>query len=241
MNTPSRAVLIALAALITLGSQRPALADPPSWAPAYGESDHGRGHDRDHDKDWRDDRHEGRDGDHDRDDRRGGDHDRDDYRYVRYGHPYWYQGRYVYRGYGGDDWHSDYGVVHSGQCNTNVLLGVAGAVTGGVIGNRSASPGNEGIATIFGAVAGGIIGSAIGGAIDDHDRACIGQSLELAPVGHPVYWQNPRSRVYWRMVPLRDVSPVCREFQVYREFNGHRGGQRVIACRRYRGAWDVRG
>jgi surface antigen len=238
MKTPCRALLIALAAIATVGSQAPAFADPPSWAPANGERDHDRDHDGDHDRDWRDERRDDRDR---HEDRRDGDHDRDDYRYVRYGHPYWYQGRYVYRGYYNDDWHNDYGVVRTGRCDTNVWLGAAGAVTGAVIGNRSASPYNQGVATIFGAIAGGIIGSAVGSAIDNGDRACMGQTLELAPIGHPVYWQNPHSRVYWRMVPVRDVSPVCREFQVYREFNGHRGGQRIVACRRYRGAWDIRG
>jgi len=228
MKTAYRVSLVALAASAVLMGQGPAFADPPSWAPAHSERDH----DGDSHQDRRDDRH---------DDRREDRHDGDDYHYVHYGHEYWHDGGYRYRGYHGDDWDHDYGVVRGGRCDTNVLLGVTGAVTGAVIGNRTSSPDNRGIATVFGAIAGGIIGSAVGGAIDDGDRACIGHSLELAPVGHPVYWRNPRSHVYWRMVPLRDVSPVCREFQVYREFDGRRGGERVVACRRNRGAWDIRG
>ena len=165
------------------------------------------------------------------------------------GHESWHEeregheghhGHHDYKGYQGDDWGNDYGVVSNGRCNTDVLLGVTGAVGGAVIANRSSTPANRDIATIFGAIAGGIIGSAVGSAIDNGDRACIGHSLELVPVGHPVYWNNPRSHVAWRVVPLRDLSPVCREFHVYRDYYGRRSVERVVACRRNRGAWDIR-
>ena len=230
MKTHSRTRVTILAALTTLAAvawQTPAVADPPSWAPAYG----AREHDEDRSEDRRDERRDDR-----RDDHREG-HDAD---YGRYEHEEWHEGRHGYHGYHGDDWHDDYGVVRSGHCNTDVLLGVTGAVGGAVIGNRTSTPENRDIATIFGAIAGGIIGTAVGGAIDNGDRACIGHSLELVPVGHPVYWSNPRSHVGWRVVPLRDLSPVCREFHVYREFAGHHDVERVVACRRNRGAWDIR-
>jgi len=207
MKTQSRAHVSCLAALITLAAlawQAPALADPPTWAPAHGARDH------DDDEHWQE---------------------------ARHGH----HGKHGYHGYHGDDWGNDYGVMRSGQCNTDVLLGVTGAVGGAVIANRTATPENRDIATIFGAIAGGIIGSAVGSAIDNGDRACIGHSLELVPVGHPVYWNNPRSHVVWRVVPLRDLSPVCREFHVYREYYGRHSVERVVACRRNRGAWDIRG
>ena len=121
------------------------------------------------------------------------------------------------------------------------MLGVAGAGTGAVIGNRTAAPENRGIATVIGAIAGGIIGSAVGNSIDDGDRACMGQSLELAPIGHPVVWVNPRSRVAWRVVPMGNVSHECREFAVYRDFRGRHSREHVVACRRDRGYWEFRG
>ena len=131
-------------------------------------------------------------------------------------------------------------MVSGGRCNTDAVLGVAGAVTGGIIGNRTASPENRGIATVIGAIAGGIIGSAVGDAIDDGDRACLGHSFELVRIGQPVVWVNPRSHVAWHVVPLRDVSPVCREFDLRRSYGGHRSHERVIACRRDRGDWEFR-
>ena len=227
-------LLPALAALTTLSMQAPAYADPPSWAPANGQ--------RDQDEDRQDD---GRDrGDEDRGHRR--DHRREDRRddrrddRPRYGDDRPYEGRHGYHGYDGDDWDSDYGVVRSGRCDTDAVLGVAGAVTGAIIGNSTAGPGNCGIATIIGAIAGGIIGSAVGDSIDDGDRACIGHSLELGRIGRPVVWINPHSRVAWRVVPLRDVSRDCREFEVRRNYRGRLNDRTVVACRRNRGNWEFR-
>ena len=219
MTRLTRALIPALAAALVVGWNLPAFADPPDWAPAYGE--------RDHDEDRRDE------GDDEGRDRR------------EHGHPHYgeyreYQGRHAYYGYGGDDWDDDYGVVRGGRCNTDAVLGVTGAVAGAIIGNRTAAPQNRGIATVFGAIAGGIIGSAVGDAIDDGDRACIGQSLELAQIGRPVVWINPHSRVAWRLVPVRNISRQCREFDLRRRFNGRNGHKRVIACRRARGDWMFR-
>ena len=243
MNDCLRALVLALAGIMTLALQAPAYADPPSWAPANGT--------REHDEDRQDNGQEnGRDdGDHRRHDRKEDrpedrrDGRRDDHRddHPHYGDDRPYEGRHGYHGYGGDDWDDDYGVVRSGRCNTDAVLGVTGAVTGAIIGNRSARPENRGIATVIGAIAGGIIGGAVGDAIDDGDRACMGHSLELGRIGRPVVWINPRSRVAWRVVPLRDVSRNCREFDVLRNYGDRRSHERVVACRRDRGYWEFGG
>jgi surface antigen len=227
----------ALAAIAALSVQAPAYADPPAWAPANGQRDH----DEDRQDQGRDARDEDRD--HHRDQRR--DERRDDRPHYggerpRYGDDRPYEGRHGYHGYYGDDWDSDYGVVRSGRCDTDAALGVAGAITGAIIGNSTARPENRGIATIFGAIAGGIIGSAVGDSIDDGDRACIGHSLELGRIGRPVVWVNPHSRVAWRVVPLRDVSRDCREFEVRRNYRGRVSDRTVVACRRDRGYWEFR-
>ena len=216
MTSRSRALIPAMAAALALGWQIPALADPPDWAPAHGQ--------RAHNEDRND-----QDRDEDRDERR-------DERAYDYRH----KGHHAYRGYRGDDWDDDYGVVRNGRCNTDAVLGVAGAVTGAIIGNRSAAPQNRGIATVFGAIAGGIIGNAVGDAIDDSDRACMGHSFELGRIGRPVVWRNPRSHVAWRFIPLRDLPNDCREFDLRRDYGGRHGHERVIACRRDRGDWAFR-
>lgn len=242
-------LMTAVTALAALALQAPAFADPPSWAPAYGAHDPDqdrRGDDRRDDQ--RDEHHDqGHDRDHDRDHRYDDRHPPDHRSYPGY-HPYPGtrpyppdRGVHRYRGYYGDGWDNDYGVISSGRCNTDAVLGVAGAVTGAVIGNRTAAPENRGIATVIGAIAGGIIGSAVGNSIDDSDRACMGQSFELAPIGHPVVWVNPRSRVAWRVVPMGNVSHECREFAVYRDFGGRHSYEHMVACRRDRGYWEFRG
>jgi surface antigen len=149
---------------------------------------------------------------------------------------------YRYRGYTGDRWRDDYG-VRSGHCNADTILTVAGAVAGGVIGNRTSSEDNRTVATILGAVIGGVVGNVVGDAIDDRDRACIGQAYELGEIGRPVRWRN-RSRYDYVLVPIRNVDRGCREFDITRSYYGRRQHERVIACRGPGGNWyrrdDVR-
>jgi len=46
--------------------------------------------------------------------------------------------------------------------------------------------------------------------------------------------------VAWRVVPLRDVSRDCREFEMRRDYRGRLRDQTVVACRRDRGNWEFR-
>jgi surface antigen len=143
---------------------------------------------------------------------------------------------YYYRGYDGYRWQRDYGVF-DGRCNTDEVLAVTGAIAGGVIGNRTSSPENRGVATILGAVIGGIVGNAIGNSIDDGDRGCIGHSLELVPPGRMVTWRNPRTRVIYYVTPRRDLGGNCREFDL-RGIRGDRDVHQVMrGCRVGAGQW----
>ena len=190
-----RALMPVLALSGVLLSLAPvAQAGPPPWAAAYenGHSSYGSR------RDYGDRREEhGR-----RDERRGdyreyraprtyyyergndpwryGNDYRHDYRYDHRDYQYQgYRGNSGYGGYGGYGRYSgggrnDYPVGRSGRCGTDGVLAVAGAVTGGIIGNHSAARGNRDAATVFGAIAGGILGNAIGRSIDDGNRACGG-------------------------------------------------------------------
>src|SRR3954469_2283540 len=99
-----------------------------------------------------------------------------------------HEGRYV--GYTGSEWDRDYGVL-GGRCNrqaaSQAVGAAAGAVVGGVIGSQVGGN-NKGVATVVGAVIGSIIGTRIAAEVDDGDRACIGQSLELANRNAPIVW-----------------------------------------------------
>jgi surface antigen len=141
-----------------------------------------------------------------------------------------------FRGYTGTEWVADHGVL-SGRCNTEEVLTAVGAIGGAVIGNRVAEPGDRLVATLVGAIAGGVIGNRIGDAIDDRDRACMGYSLEMAPIGRAVTWTNPASGRSWRVVPVEDLRSGCRRFE-YGPGNGR--GDRQVACRDGNGAWRLR-
>lgn len=147
----------------------------------------------------------------------------------------------LYAGYSGREWTRDYGVL-GGRCNTEEVLTVVGAVAGGVIGNRTASPENRAIATLAGAIIGGVVGNRIGDAIDDRDRACIGHSLELVGTGRYVEWQNPASGAWYQVRPLRDIDRRCREFELQTrpgKGKGKGGKERLRACRDDAGRWNV--
>ena len=142
-----------------------------------------------------------------------------------------------HRGYTGVEWEQDYGIAR-GRCNSDAALTAIGAVGGAIIGNRTASPENRTIATVAGALIGGMIGNAVGDAIDDADRACIGHSLEVGSLGRVVSWTNPRTRVEYRLRPVRDLPGGCRvfDYQV-----GPRGKPvQMTACRGDAAAWVIR-
>jgi surface antigen len=141
-----------------------------------------------------------------------------------------------YRGYTGVEWHEDHG-IQGGRCNTDTVLATVGAVGGAVIGNRTASPENRTVATIIGAIAGGLIGKAVGDAIDDHDRACMGHSLEVGTIGKSVTWTNPKTRIAYKVRPTRDLADGCRNF----EFVAAKGAPAsMTACRTPQATWAVR-
>ena len=102
------------------------------------------------------------------------------------------------------------------------------------------------IATAFGTFAGGLVGGEIGGRLDRVDRekadATAFKTLEYAPDGKTIEWQNPDSRTRGTMTAtrtdLRDTT-VCRDFVQsvsHKEQTQTRAGK---ACRTREGSWQV--
>jgi surface antigen len=145
-----------------------------------------------------------------------------------------------YVGYAGRQWSDDYGVI-SGRCNTDTVLAAIGAAAGGAIANRTASEENRAIATVIGAVVGGVVGNAIGEKIDKGDRACTGQSLELARVGQRVRWTNPATGLTYTVRPTRDLADQCREFELTARGTGKSGPFKLRGCARPTGEWVLSG
>ena len=145
----------------------------------------------------------------------------------------------TYVGYTGKAWPQDYGVI-SGRCQTDMILGAAGAAVGGVIGVRAGDGAGRTVAILSGAALGAIVGSSIGRQFDQGDEACIGHTLELAPPGQAVRWTSASSGTSYTLVPVRDIDTDCREFKLEAGANGKRSFSKKVACRSGDGVWKLR-
>lgn len=146
-----------------------------------------------------------------------------------------------YLGYTGKQWPKDYGVV-GGRCDYTAVGAVLGGVVGGAIGSQVGSGEGRAVAIVVGTVLGAVVGAAVAQEIDAVDRACIGHALELAPVGHPVVWDNPNTRVHYVVTPQRGYKSNgrdCREFSTERMFDGKTSTSKGKACRDDSGEWRI--
>lgn len=127
----------------------------------------------------------------------------------------------------------------SPRCNSESVGRVLGGILGGVAGNQVGKGGGRTLATIGGAVAGVLIGGEVGRRMDAADQACVGQVLEVAPVGRRVEWvdEGTRYAVVPGRVAQRSGGSYCRPY-VMETHNG-RGWVRSqgTACRRPDGVW----
>lgn len=148
----------------------------------------------------------------------------------------------TYAGFRGKQWTQDYGVVTLGRCNTDAVLGVAGAAIGGIVGSQvakdSGSDANRAIAVIVGSAIGAVVGAKIGREIDRTDQACIGHALELAGPGKPVRWAN--GGVNYELTPIRNIGTSCREFRLNAARGELREAATRIACTSGNGAWELK-
>lgn len=149
----------------------------------------------------------------------------------------------AYPGYQGRrTWSQDYGIVSLGRCNTDAVLGVAGAAIGGVVGARASQDNPDSteraIAVVVGSAIGAVVGSRIGRRIDNTDRACMGHALELAAVGHAVRWDN--GGMHYELSPVKDLAGSCREFQLKVSGDQVRHNGRHIACTQGNGSWSFK-
>jgi surface antigen len=115
---------------------------------------------------------------------------------------------------------------------------VLGGILGAVLGNQVGGGSGRTIATVGGAVGGVLVGGAIGQRMDAADQGCIGQVLEVAPVGRRVEWQDGPGR--YAVTPLGVVGTggkYCRPYTV--EMQTSRGWEKsqATACRDDSGVW----
>jgi len=146
----------------------------------------------------------------------------------------------AYAGYSGRSWDDDYG-VRSGSCNRDNIGAVLGGIAGGVIGAEVGKDSEQRtVAIVVGTVVGAAIGSEIGRRMDKTDRACVGQSLELAGAGQDVKWTNPNTRVTYQLTPLAEPPRPdgCRRFRLIAHGKFGLSEGRTMACPDARGVWS---
>jgi surface antigen len=146
-----------------------------------------------------------------------------------------------YVGYSGREYDRDFDIVR-GRCDREKVGAVIGGVIGGVIGNEVASRDNRVIATVLGAAAGALIGAKIGRNMDERDRACWGQALELGTTGRRIYWVNETDGMRYEVTPgngTRDAGRVCREYSLVEISGRDRIDSNGRACQVRPGEWQV--
>lgn len=151
----------------------------------------------------------------------------------------WYQqqqGEYVYR-----PQYRPAAVAGTTRCGSSTVGSVLGGIVGGVLGNQIGRGNGRTLATVGGAVAGVLVGGEIGRRMDAGDQACVGQVLEVAPVGQRVQWAEGPTQ--YAVVPGRVQTlqgSYCRPYTL--EVHTEYGPQRThgTACRRPDGVWVAR-
>jgi surface antigen len=146
-------------------------------------------------------------------------------------HGYYKNGKH-YQGRSGAVYVHDYG-ISSGRCNRDEIGAVVGGVTGAVIGGQVAN--DPVVGMVVGGVLGAVVGHAIGDSMDDRDRACMGQALELGRPGVPVEWSHGGHRYHF--TPRGDARNGCRYATIAVD---SRKPKEVLACPARRGEWTFR-
>jgi len=138
-----------------------------------------------------------------------------------------------YVGYTGRGWERDYGVI-DGYCNRAAVVAAVGSTIDRGDGRA--------VAIVAGEVLGAVIGAPIGRDIDDADRGCVGQALELTPDGRAVRWTNPQTGARYVVTPLQGYKSgesSCREFRTVVILNDRTQAVVKRACRRGDGLWRI--
>jgi outer membrane lipoprotein SlyB len=124
------------------------------------------------------------------------------------------------------------------RCNSQAAGQVLGGIVGGVLGHQIGEGNGKTLATVGGAVAGVLVGGEIGRSLDAGSQGCVGQVLEVAPVGRRVQWQE--RGVTYAVMPQKVMlrhGDHCRPYTLQvRTRHGWRSTQGV-ACRRPGGVW----
>jgi hypothetical protein len=147
-----------------------------------------------------------------------------------------------FRGFSGVRWSSDF-EVRSGHCDRSLITESPRH------GDAMASLGerrdlNRNAAMLVGAHVSDLLPPRIGADLDEGDRACMGQVLELGASGRWVRWNNGATGIRFEMRPDagRDgIAGACRAFRLKVAGNEQHAKHRAMACASGPGLWQLSG
>lgn len=134
----------------------------------------------------------------------------------------------------------------AGEVNKQGLVGLTGAVAGGVIGSNIGKGSGNTAAIIGGTILGGLLGSEVGKSLDKADvayaRRTQHSALESNKAGSTSAWKNPDSGASGTITPTKtyeESGRYCREFTQTVTVGGKTEKAYGTACRQPDGAWKV--
>jgi len=134
----------------------------------------------------------------------------------------------------------------AGQANKQQLVGLAGAIGGGVIGSNVGKGKGRTAGIIGGTIIGGLIGSEVGKSLDKadiayHNRAQQ-QAFEYNKAGASSTWKNPDTGASGAITPTKTFEKngnYCREYTQNISVGGKAEKAYGTACRQPDGSWEI--
>lgn len=129
------------------------------------------------------------------------------------------------------------------KTTAGTLIGAAG---GGLLGSQFGRGSGKLVATGAGVLLGALAGGYLGQQLDDADKTkaqLAQQQAYEAPIGTAIAWNNPQTRHYGAVTPIREgYAPggaYCREFQQAIVVNGETQQAYGRACRQPDNSWQI--
>jgi hypothetical protein len=145
-----------------------------------------------------------------------------------------------FRGYSGVHWPSDFG-VRTGHCDrSRITENPRHSDAMASLGQRRTL--NRSAAMLVGARIPELLPAKLGGEVDEGDRACMGQVLELGASDRWVRWDNGTTGLRYEMRPDtgRDgIAGSCRAFRLKVSGNEAHTKLKALACETGPGLWQL--
>ncbi len=134
------------------------------------------------------------------------------------------------------------GTCQRKHMSSELAGGALGAAVGGLLGSQVGSGSGQLAATAAGTLLGALVGSSIGRDMDTLDHYCVAKTLEYAPQGRMIEWQNPDNNAHYTVTPTKTYERqgrYCREYQT-KVIVGNKVQETYgTACRQPDGSWKI--